>query len=244
MKKQYWFIIFTYVLLQFSGIIGVRLLLSLGVGANQPKDIAVQTATSYWTIISFTIALILVLFFIREEMTMRHHINLSKTALWSFLGVFLAMAAQSLAVTIETNLLGIEPGSQNTKILVELVKTTPLLIIVISIIGPILEEIIFRKIIFGTLAPNLGFFLAAVISSLIFGALHLDFSHILIYTTMGLVFAYLYVKTKRILVPIFAHVMMNTLVVLGQTVFADRIEEMQKQTEALQLIWAVNYALF
>jgi uncharacterized protein len=237
LKKQYRLIILTYVIMQFSGIIGVGLLLSLDVGGNEPAEVARQIAASYWTIISFSIALIIILFLLRKEMNMRNHVPAGKTFIWSILGVFLALAAQSIAAMIEMKLLGIEPGSQNTKVIVDMVKLTPFLIIVTSVIGPILEEIIFRKIIFGTLAPRLGFFLSAIISAVIFGVVHLDFSHLLIYTAMGLVFAYLYAKTNQILVPIFAHVMMNTIVVLSQTVFADRLEEMQKQAEQMQFIF-------
>ncbi|MDQ0247881.1 membrane protease YdiL (CAAX protease family) [Bacillus fengqiuensis] len=237
MKKQYWLIILTYVVMQLSGVIGVDLLLSLGVASGEPVIVARQLAASYWTIISFTVALIIVLLLLKTDMSMRQNASLSKTLFWSIFGVFLALAAQSIAAMIEMNLLGIEPGSQNTEFIVNLVKMTPWLIVVTSVIGPILEEIIFRKIIFGTLVPKLGFFLSAIISAIVFAVVHLDFSHLLIYTAMGLVFAYLYSKTKQILVPIVAHVMMNTIVVLGQTIFAERLEDMQRQAEQMQFIF-------
>lgn len=115
-----------------------------------------------------------------------------------------------------------------------LVKSLPLLVIVVSIIGPILEEIIFRQIIFGSLYKKFNFFISALISSLIFAVVHMDFTHLLIYTAMGFTFAFLYVRTKRIIVPIFAHVAMNTFVVVVQTIFADDIERIMKQAEKLQ----------
>jgi uncharacterized protein len=237
LKKQYWLIILTYVVMQLSGVIGVDFLLSLGVASGESVMTARQLAASYWTIISFTVALIIVLLLLKTEMSMRQDTSLSKTLLWSVFGVFLALAAQSIAAMIEMNLLGIEPGSQNTEFIVNLVKMTPWLIVVTSVIGPILEEIIFRKIIFGTLVPKVGFFLSAIISAIVFAVVHLDFSHLLIYTAMGLVFAYLYSKTKQILVPIVAHVMMNTIVVLSQTIFAERLEDMQRQAEQMQFIF-------
>ena len=48
----------------------------------------------------------------------------------------------------------------------DITRTTPWFLIVISIIGPILEEIVFRKILFGTLYKKFNFFIAAIISSL------------------------------------------------------------------------------
>jgi membrane protease YdiL (CAAX protease family) len=54
---------------------------------------------------------------------------------------------------------------------------------------------------------------------------------------MGFVFAFLYARTKLIIVPIIAHVLMNTIVILSQTIFADKIIEMQKQAEQMQFIF-------
>src|SRR5690606_1820600 len=111
---------------------------------------------------------------------------------------FMAMTSQILAANIEIHLFGIEPGSENTQEIMALVKSLPLLVIVVSIIGPILEEIIFRQIIFGSLYKKFNFFISGLISSLIFAAVHMDFTHILIYTAMGFTFAFLYVQTKQI----------------------------------------------
>jgi uncharacterized protein len=51
---------------------------------------------------------------------------------------------------------------------------------------------------------------------------------------MGFTFAFLYVKTKHILVPIFAHVAMNTLVVVMQSVYRDDIEKIIREAEGIQ----------
>jgi membrane protease YdiL (CAAX protease family) len=56
---------------------------------------------------------------------------------------------------------------------------------------------------------------------------------------MGFTFAFLYVKTKRIIVPIFAHVAMNTMVVIVQTVFREDIEKMMKQVEEMQQVQVI-----
>ena len=51
---------------------------------------------------------------------------------------------------------------------------------------------------------------------------------------MGFTFAFLYVKTNRIIVPIFAHVAMNTLVVVVQSVFKEDIERLIREAEKIQ----------
>ncbi|TYR78430.1 CPBP family intramembrane metalloprotease [Priestia megaterium] len=237
MEKRYWYVILTYIIMQFSGIFGIPLLQSTGLFENEAVRTSNQLAMTYWTIISFSCALIIVLLILRKDMTMRHHhARLSTAIFWSIFGIFLALAAQSIAAMIEMNVFGIEPGSENTEMIVNLVKVTPLLIIVTSVIGPILEEIIFRKIIFGSLHRKYNFFISAFISSLVFATVHWDFEHLLIYTAMGFVFAFLYARTKLIIVPIIAHVLMNTIVVLAQTIFSDQIIEMQKQAEQMQII--------
>ena len=58
--------------------------------------------------------------------------------------------------------------------------------------------------------------------------------HVILYSAMGFTFAFLYVKTKRIIVPIIAHVTMNTMVVLLQSVFREDIERMIKEAEKIQ----------
>ena len=240
LKKQYWYVILTYIVMQFSGILGVPLLLLVGVGSRaETRSIAIDIVSGYWAVFSFFVAFVITLYILRHEIKDRHkdvdkRVSRSSAIVWAVVGVFMALAAQSIAASIEINLFGINVESENTRRIIEMVKVTPLLIIVTSIIGPILEEIIFRKIIFGSIYQRFNFWIAAIISSLIFAVVHLDFTHLLIYTAMGFTFSFLYIKTKRIIVPIFAHVAMNTFVVITQTVFADDIEKFLKQAEQMQ----------
>lgn len=225
MVKRYWFIILVYLFSQLSGLFGYKLLLNVGVAKDQ--------VVGLWTIISFTLGLVVILLLLIPDMKLRHldrdRSTPSQAILWSVLGVFMALFAQAIAGIIESNLLGIEPGSENTEVLITIAKATPAFILVTSIVGPILEEIIFRKIIFGTLYQRFNFWASAIISSLVFATVHFDFPHLLIYTAMGLTFSFLYVKTKRIIVPIVAHVAMNTLVVVVNILFEDQIKNLQEQ---------------
>lgn len=230
MKGRYWFTILMYILVQFSGVVfGVELLISNGVPKNH--------ALAIWTVISFTIGLLIVLLLLLPDMKDRHNVEgrVTRTSAfgWTITGIFLAFFAQVIAAQIEMKL-GIKMGSENTEILVEIAKATPVFIIVTSIIGPIFEEIIFRQIIFGSLYRKFNFWIAAIISSLIFAAVHVDFTHLLVYTAMGFVFSFLYVKTKRILVPILAHVSMNTFVVVIRVIYADDIDRLQQQYQQMQ----------
>jgi uncharacterized protein len=230
LTKKYWLVILTYILMQLSGIAGVPLLKTMGIDETQIPGL--------WTLFSFLIGLMIILVLLKQDMNERHLVrnrsSKSEAIVWSIAGIFMAFTAQYVAVMIEISVFGIEPGSENTEMIVELAKATPALILVVAVIGPILEEIIFRLIIFGSLFKRFNFWISAMISSIIFAAVHLDFEHILVYTFMGIVFAYLYVKTKRIIVPIMAHVALNSFVMLVQVVFGERLMELQRKLEEMQ----------
>lgn len=230
MRARYWFVLLTYVFMHLSGIVGIDLLDHLHIGETAVERFA------YWTIFSFTLAFIIILFLLRndrknERTLLGEPLSVAASIGWAISGIFLALFAQLLAANIEIKLFGVEAGSENTQMIINLIKVTPLLIIVTSIIGPILEEIIFRKILFGAIYKKTNFIIAALISSLLFSLLHGELEHLLLYGAMGFTFAFLYVKTKRIIVPIFAHVAMNTMVVIIQVTLADDIEKIMQQYE-------------
>lgn len=193
-----------------------------------------------WTITTFALALIISLYLLRDEIAnfwRSDQKGIGNIILWSVLGFILVFITQIAAVLIETFVLGIEPGSENTFELMNIARQVPIFIIIISVLGPILEELVFRKAIFGSLHKKMNFFFAALLSGVIFAVVHMDFEHILTYTAIGMVFAFLYVETKRIIVPIIAHMAINTYAVIGQlSIDPEQIDDQMKQLEQLQLI--------
>ncbi|ALC92544.1 hypothetical protein AM500_24355 [Bacillus sp. FJAT-18017] len=237
MRREYGFVLIVYIAMQLSSLVGVPLLAFLIAGNGESLQSARINAMNYWILISFISALLIILFILRKEM--RESLNtmqgedVREILKWGIGGIFLAYFAQYVAIIIE-QMLGIKPGSENTQGIMEMIFGFPAVILVTSIVGPILEELVFRKIIFGSLHRRFNFFISALLSSIIFAAAHMEFEHILLYSAMGFTFAYLYVKTKRIIVPIFAHVAMNTLVVIIQIVFKDDIEKIMREAEKMQ----------
>lgn len=223
--KHYWHIIIIYILMHLSGFLAVPFLV-----INFQRDPFVVLA--YWNIISFSIALIWILSILQKnqvERTIDNKADTSQIIGWSILGIFMAYGAQLFAVLIEINVLGIDPGSENTEQIMDIMDIAPAFVVIPAILAPILEEIVFRKVIFGAFYKRMGFFMAAILSSLIFGIIHLDLTHLLIYTAMGFVFAFLYVKTKRIIVPIIVHMGMNTLTVIAQSsIDPEMLEQIQQ----------------
>ncbi|MBS8267063.1 CPBP family intramembrane metalloprotease [Mesobacillus boroniphilus] len=237
MKKEYWYVIIAYIVMQLSSLIGIPIIAFIGAAMGKSLEEMETISIPYWLVISFSLTLVIVLLLLRKERRtdadLRGASSPASSAAWAFAGVFLALFAQSIAASIE-NMLGIEMGSENTQEIIKLIERFPVVILVSSIIGPILEEIVFRKIIFGSLHKKMNFFFAALISSVIFALAHMEPEHVILYSAMGFTFAFLYVKTKRIIVPIIAHVTMNTMVVLLQSVFREDIERMIKEAEKIQ----------
>ncbi|MGL4819208.1 MAG: lysostaphin resistance A-like protein [Bacilli bacterium] len=230
MDKRNTGILLSYIGLQFSPIIGYPILIALlGWGGTLTETQQAQL-TAYWAVGSFLLVALLVGWLVRTgEVDWRNKptLDLSEKILWVFGGFVLALVGQGIAGYIETQLFGIPAGSENTFMLMDIAKQFPLFIAVIVLIGPFLEEVVFRKVIFGTLYKRFNFFIAASISSLAFAVMHLDFTHLLIYFVMGFTFAFLYKQTKRIWVPVAAHMLMNGFVVLMQMVFAPLLQQMQ-----------------
>lgn len=196
------FILLTYILTQFIPVLFVFIV--------APSNII------YVQIGSFIIGTIFLLF-LQSKVKFGFETPFkqdSKTIIiWGILGTALAYAVQIIAALIELYILGITPTSVNTEILIQIIQSYPVFILLVSLLAPIMEEIVFRKVINGILVDKIGWVGGAVISSLLFSFIHLD-GHILIYASMGLMFSYLYYKTKNIWTPIIAHALMNTLVVL------------------------------
>lgn len=83
--------------------------------------------------------------------------------------------------------------------------------IITAVIAPITEEIIFRGYLLNRLSFKLGVKKAIIISSIIFGILHLQSA--LGATIMGISMCILYIKTKSLIVPTIVHMVSNIFVV-------------------------------
>ena len=228
--KRYWFTLLTYILMHASGLVTIpifALVFKLG-----PVD-----ALVYSQLFAFILATIISLFILRNDISgelKTSQTGVGKIITWSIIGLFLAYLAQFTAASIEMYVLGIDPGSENTADIMKVINASTIFLLIPAIFAPILEELVFRKIIFGSLYKRMNFFWAAILSSIAFGVIHLDLTHLLIYTGMGLVFSYLYVKTKTIIVPIIVHMGMNTITVLAQlTIDIEELERIQNELGAI-----------
>jgi membrane protease YdiL (CAAX protease family) len=86
-----------------------------------------------------------------------------------------------------------------------------LAIISLVVIAPIVEELVFRGLLFGALAGRLGILASAVVTALLFGAAHGDLVLFPTLVAMGVVTALAYAGTGNLWVAVVLHALNNGL---------------------------------
>lgn len=141
-----------------------------------------------------------------------------------FVAMMLLQGVINWALQYLSEIFEFQANSKNTSNVVQIIKLNPLFIVYVVFLGPIMEELFFRKAVFGYFYDiMLGskrwirFTIPALITGILFAIPHDGFSPIMIlYIMMSFVFSFLYLKTKSILTPMVAHITMNTIVVIAQ----------------------------
>lgn len=238
MPKTPLYILLTFIVIQLAPALVVVPTYNYFLGQGLDPDTAEATTSGWLIVSSMAIGFIIMMILVLRDKNFFNIWNGKKAGLWAsigwgVLGFFLVYFGQIIASLIEMKVLGIEPGSENTMSLVSVAEVVPLTILAIVFFGPVMEELVFRRVVFGSLNQTTNFFIATAISALVFALVHLEFSHLLVYFSTGLVLAFIYQKTKRIITPIIAHILLNAFVMLIQ-LNMDKIEAFTKYLEGLQ----------
>lgn len=84
--------------------------------------------------------------------------------------------------------------------------------LILSVVfGPIIEEILYRKLIFEKLKTIFRVGVSIVITSILFAAMHLSINGFLQFLFVGIVLTYTYYLTKNLILNIFCHALLNIL---------------------------------
>ena len=83
-----------------------------------------------------------------------------------------------------------------------------LILLIVVIVGPIMEEVVFRKILLDRIA-GYGQVVSMLVSGLIFGVAHGNFYQFFYAFALGVIFAWVYLRTGSILYTIGLHMMIN-----------------------------------
>lgn len=87
MKKEYWFVIITYIAMQLSSIVGMPIFMLIGSLSEMPADELKVKAAAYWIVFSFLAALTLILILMRKDMReridTRNQASIPTSILWA-----------------------------------------------------------------------------------------------------------------------------------------------------------------
>lgn len=139
------------------------------------------------------------------------------SALTAYLcAIWVLAAINILNFLLYENLLGKAPPLQPIIELMQQIPAGPrIAMALIAVAGAACcEELLFRGALFGSLRRHLGFWPAALLSGMLFGAVHFSIPHFLPLTALGVVFAWLYQRTGSIWPAIFMHALQNLIVVV------------------------------
>ena len=191
--------------------------ISVLVSANAPSML--------FTIISlFQVTITAVIFFVVDKMNFKKDWEDFKrnrrTRVSSIFTGFLLVYASLIIANLILTALGVQGTSENEMVIQSLFSADPLnlflLFMLLCVLTPIVEEVIFRKVIFNLIEPRSNHIVAIIATGAIFGIMHVisfgDFVQAIPYVTMGLVFGYIYWKSnKNIYVVIAVHFLNNFL---------------------------------
>ena len=107
--------------------------------------------------------------------------------------------------------LGVEIQAEQFTGILDQLDMPALLLITGILLAPLIEETVMRGFLFAGLRQRLGWVKAALISSAIFGALHLSVAAFIPTFTLGFLFCYLYQRSSSIWPGIILHTLINSL---------------------------------
>ena len=116
----------------------------------------------------------------------------------------------------------------------------PFGVLTIALLAPILEELLFRGAIQGRLQDTLkNPRKAIIISSLIFGVVHMNPAQILFAFILGMLFGWLYYRTGSLLPGIVGHVLNNSIASVNMILYGNTTLEEQMGDTTQMWLWAV-----
>jgi uncharacterized protein len=126
----------------------------------------------------------------------------------------------ALALSIAASQFGLEP--QGIKEAMEVVREPGMLVpslAVIAALAPLVEELVFRGLLYGWVAGRWGTVVAWIVSSLAFAAAHVEPAHIILVLPLAFWFGWLRRRTDSLLPSLVAHMVNNGFAVAVAALF-------------------------
>ena len=212
--------------LGFSGVSMCvsRFVIPMDMGTMTSVTMVVSTIAMAWHLIHFG--------YVRLSCDRYKEVSLST------LGVSVVFV---LSATYVLNLLIEQVGIPNTMEDTFLAMAgNPFGVLSISLLAPILEELLFRGAIQGCLqARGKSPWMAIVVASLIFGVVHMNPAQIPFAFLLGMMFGWLYYRTGSLLPGIVGHILNNSIATANMILYGNSTIEEQMQDGTMMWVWAL-----
>ncbi|MBU5219405.1 CPBP family intramembrane glutamic endopeptidase [Bacillus albus] len=218
--KSGFIILIYFVMTQFVGIIGVLLLAKTGwydMQGNQQQ--VIQKLLVHWELIGFSLMLIIIFLIYSKEIINdpKLSIKLSRNSfIWILVGIIFVFLAQMVGSVLDKSVFQLTTQSANTSSTVTAAAISPVALVSIVLLAPLVEEFVFRYAAINILTQKFKQTGNILISSLFFSIMHFDFPFVFGYFLIGIILAVVYMRTNRLLVSFVVHASMNLIVVILQ----------------------------
>jgi len=123
-------------------------------------------------------------------------------------------ALATLVLSVAVSQVGIEP--QGVKQVVEVLPGhLDAGLLLLAVLAPLVEELVFRGLLYGWIAGRWGSLPAWIVSSLAFAAAHIEPAHVILVLPLGLLFGWLRRRTDSLLPSLFAHIANNAFALVA-----------------------------
>ncbi|MBU3106775.1 CPBP family intramembrane glutamic endopeptidase [Clostridium gasigenes] len=115
-----------------------------------------------------------------------------------------------------------------------------LTILVVGIVAPFAEELLFRGIIYKTLSKSMSIPTVIIIQGVLFGIYHMNIVQGLYATLLGILFGYVTYKTKSLWPAIIMHMVNNTVSTIASSILGESLETVFSLIIVLSLGFAIT----
>jgi len=126
----------------------------------------------------------------------------------------------ALVISVAVTQLGIEP--EGMKQAMEIAREPAMFaasLFVMAVLAPLVEEMVFRGLLYGWIAGRWGTLAAWIVSSVLFAAAHVELAHVVLVFPLGLWFGWLRRRTDSLWPSLVAHMINNGLAIAAAALF-------------------------
>ena len=248
--SRYHLALFIYMVLSYAVVIAAELIMLAVLGIDGMSDFLKNHAFVNW-IFSFAPMYFIgfpVFYLIIRKMK-KMPCQKRKMSASEFFSLFLisevAMTAGSLIGEMFNGFFSILKGGAVTDHTSELIDSMPiwLTFLIVVIIGPVFEELLFRKFMIDRFS-RYGSTVAIIVSAVSFGLFHGNLYQFFYAALLGLVLGFMYAKTRNVIYPILLHVLINFLGSVVAIPISEKMEEMFLAMEGISNGLQIDVAKF